>query len=594
MPKVGHRIVENQSRSTRYLPILEELKEVSEAILSESGIGVDSLDVYRNDAACGAMKQWFCENSIDESAHSIEEVDDHLEMMGELYENNKATAVNEATSVSSVNPTIGFQLLMHKNLLMNSAYKQGVPTSVAVSPKFTETFKREYLVKPDGTRLDIALEQEKLTDAMLETVPSVEIELSLPEYAVTDIMAKLEGTKIDKLAVDSYISKVKVEVSDEYIAAHPEEKTPSKDGEPALIFEEREKNPGEEEGTGVSKWYKWIDVKYDFVPAAYVKDFDRSVTAKVELDGIVKPIKINESNVTSDIINANLKVSGEQKVYITSATGLIKGVKLNTKVDASLGTIETCSTDYETEDTIFEIPAGVPLNTTITPDIVKDIKALYNLSHISVVMEQTMKVLDNFKDDSIRKYLDSSYNRLNDKYKVAGNFDFVPRQDYALDVVEYRKKSFMDLFESYGTKLLNILNDPDVSFSIFGRTDIVRRLTPTEYTYQSPGTLGNVPLDFTKTIYTSNRRNYNFISSRKIKDDDLTIILNPNNGNNRKIYNLYEYCFYMGNEIRNNQNLAIPSLHAYERFLMTEYQPVQGRIEILNPTGYKNEAYKGL
>lgn len=42
---------------------------------------------------------------------------------------------------------------------------------------------------------------------------------------------------------------------------------------------------------------------------------------------------------------------------------------------------------------------------------------------------------------------------------------------------------------------------------------------------------------------------------------------------------------YVGNEIRNAVNYALPAVHSFERWMMTEYQPVQGRIEILNPTG---------
>ena len=32
-------------------------------------------------------------------------------------------------------------------------------------------------------------------------------------------------------------------------------------------------------------------------------------------------------------------------------------------------------------------------------------------------------------------------------------------------------------------------------------------------------------------------------------------------------------------------NPALPAIHAFERWQFVEYQPVQGRIQILNPTG---------
>ena len=46
---------------------------------------------------------------------------------------------------------------------------------------------------------------------------------------------------------------------------------------------------------------------------------------------------------------------------------------------------------------------------------------------------------------------------------------------------------------------------------------------------------------------------------------------------------------YVSNEIRNITNYALPSIHAFERFKFVEYQPVQGRVKILNPTGMRND-----
>ena len=33
-------------------------------------------------------------------------------------------------------------------------------------------------------------------------------------------------------------------------------------------------------------------------------------------------------------------------------------------------------------------------------------------------------------------------------------------------------------------------------------------------------------------------------------------------------------------------NYALPAIHAFERWKFVEYQPVQGRVKILHPTGY--------
>ena len=148
----------------------------------------------------------------------------------------------------------------------------------------------------------------------------------------------------------------------------------------------------------------------------------------------------------------------------------------------------------------------------------------------------------------------------------------------------------MDYLDSVVTGLLQVLNDPNMTISIFGAPDLIRKITPTEYTYTTPSNIGPVDLDFTKTVVTSDKRVYQFISSDKLRGNaNLIIVLCPRNSE-RIIYRIYDYQMYISNEIRNVVNYALPAIHAFERWKFVEYQPVQGRIKILNPTGLTNIA----
>ena len=91
---------------------------------------------------------------------------------------------------------------------------------------------------------------------------------------------------------------------------------------------------------------------------------------------------------------------------------------------------------------------------------------------------------------------------------------------------------------------------------------------------------------YTQTIVnTKDNRVYNFVGSDKMRDtNELMVILNPRN-TERICYRIYDYQLYISNEIRNSANSNIPAIHAFERWKMVEYQPVQGRIQILNPSG---------
>ena len=149
---------------------------------------------------------------------------------------------------------------------------------------------------------------------------------------------------------------------------------------------------------------------------------------------------------------------------------------------------------------------------------------------------------------------------------------------------------FFDTFDSMVTKMLQVLNDPNMIVTVFGDPDLVRRITPTEYSYTTPSSIGPVELDFTRTVVTSDKRVYQFIGSDKLRGTDyFTVILCPR-GTDRITYRIYDYQMYVSNEIRNINNPALPAVHAFERFLVDEYQPVQSRIKILNPTGFRPAA----
>ena len=193
--------------------------------------------------------------------------------------------------------------------------------------------------------------------------------------------------------------------------------------------------------------------------------------------------------------------------------------------------------------------------------------------------------LGEYKDSTIKKELDTSFMTMPDTNKFATTFDFAPRASYALDHVEWRYKTFMDFLDSVATGLFQVLNDPNMTVSVFGAPDLIRKITPTEYTYQTPSNIGPVELDFVKTVVTSDKRVYQFISTDKLRgNSNLIIVLCPRN-TDRIVYRIYDYQLYVSNEIRNMANPALPAIHAFERWKFVEYQPVQGRIQIKHPTG---------
>jgi hypothetical protein len=130
--------------------------------------------------------------------------------------------------------------------------------------------------------------------------------------------------------------------------------------------------------------------------------------------------------------------------------------------------------------------------------------------------------------------------------------------------------------------MLQVLNDPNMTVTVFGDPDTIRRIGPTTYEYKTPDSIGQVELDYTKGVITSDKRTYQFIGSDKMRGrQDLIVILCPHNSQ-RIVYRIYDYQMYVSNEIRNINNPALPAIHAFERWRFFEYQPVQGKVHLLN------------
>ena len=548
-------------------------QECVKDILNESGIDVFSepSKALMMGASKNALKNFFVEGQeemvageVQAMGESADLIDDARLMAEAQFENDCEGVMNEYANVGAYNPVIGMTFPIHKNILMNNIFDKGaIPKVVAKEPKFTISMETRHLITPDGEEIDMFKEQYKMRDALDSTAPFSEVEIALPEAETTDVVTAIGGAGDENLSIETYISAVQMKV---YLAAgdiNPETGVAvEEDGEVTV----------------------WIPTHLDF-SAAY-GEYDRTIMAPVSVTGR-DAADATQTKVYKDVISGYMK---KNKFALASMHGIVTAVKLNARFDTSTAMFKTCSVAWSVRTDMVEIPSANPINVPVSPEEVKDIGALYNVNQLTKIMSLIRLVLGNYKDDKIKQHLDDSFVTMPEENKFATTFDFAPRANYALDHVEWRHKTFMDYFDSVVTGLMQVLNDPNMTISIFGAPDLIRKITPTEYNYTTPSNIGPVDLDFCKTVVTSDKRVYQFVSSDKLRgNSNLIIILCPRNSE-RIIYRIYDYQMYISNEIRNMQNPALPAIHAFERWKFKEYQPVQGRIKILNPTGMTNIA----
>lgn len=548
-------------------------QECLQDIRTESGIDVlvEPSKALMFNNANAALKNFFVEGQSDMVASEVAAlgedsslVDDAQAMAEAQFDNDAQAVLSEYANIGSFNPVIGMTFPIHKNILMNNIFDKGaIPKVVAKDPKFTISMETRTLITPEGEEIDMWKDQYKMRAAIDSTAPFKDVEIALPEAESTDVVLAIGGAGDENLSIESYISAVKMSI---YLATgdiNPETKQPvESDGEVEC----------------------WVPTHLDFTMA--YGEYDRTIMAPVCVIGR-DPADATQKKEYKDVISGYMM---KNKFALNAIQGNVTAVKLRARFDTSSAMFKTCSVAWKVRTDPVEIPSANPINVPISPEEVKDIGALYNINQLSKILSLIRLALGNYKDDKILQNLNESFETMPDENKFATTFDFAPRGNYALDHVEWRHKTFMDYFDSVVGGLLQVLNDPNMTVSIFGAPDLIRKITPTEYTYQTPSSVGPVELDFTKTVVTSDKRVYQFISSDKLRgNSNLIIILCPRNSE-RIIYRIYDYQMYISNEIRNVSNYALPAIHAFERWKFVAYQPVQGRIKILNPTGMTNIA----
>ena len=419
------------------------------------------------------------------------------------------------------------------------------------------------------------LEQNRIADAIEATAPTKEFELTVPQMeGATDILGLLGGTATDELSSVTHISGIYVE--NVYFAEG--DHLPDANGwvttkgEVATAADAGLKNV-------------WFHVNIPFTPSyggpnrnERVLNQPVTIKYKKDADGTVEVLK--------DTLFGSMNNS---KIAINTMAGKISKVKVAAKLNTSNAQLDTVSVKWRVDSDYVEIPEATPINTTVSPEEVKDIAAMYDANQVTKIMSMTKTVLSEKKDKNMKDFFDASYETLDERTSFYGTFDFAVPEGYALDWVTFRQATFMDYLDDYATKMLQVLNDPNMTISIVGDPRIVRKLTPKDYVYQAPANIGPVTLDYTQTIVNaSDKRVYNFVGSDKYRNtNQLMIILNPRN-TERIVYRLYDYQMYISNEIRNSSNPSLPAIHAFERFLMKQYQPVQGRIDILHSSGLRD------
>ena len=549
--------------------IASQFAQIAKAGLSEQvDLYSEPRKFFMSDTLNNEMRSFFVENAFDKQDpkfSSIDAVNEEYGMLNALYQND-VKGICEAAPLGAYNPVVGITFPMHKNLLMTTVFDKGaIPKDVADTPQFTLSMETRTMYSPDGREIDMFLEQNKIKDVIERAVPHKDVVIMLPEDQETDVLALLGATNKTVANVSRSSKVTKLLVKNVYVAKG-EEKYDAATKEIVV----------ETTGAVGTKVITIEPVKFVAAYGQYDRTFQKRIDLIVPTDNI--------GGTRKEIFQFAGSMHKNRFTFMASSAN-IEGVVLSAALDVSSAAYETPKVKWSSRTDYFEIPEAPHMTVTISPEETKDIQAMYNVNQLTKIMSMIKLSILNYKDDKILENLDESFLNLPATSKVTGAFNFVPPDNFLGSHVTWRYETFMDYLDTQITTMLQVLNDENMTVSIFGRPELIRKITPKEYTYTTPPSIGPVILDYKKTVKTSDNRVYQFISSNKMRNDNnLIIILNPRN-TNRVIYKIFDYQLYVGNEIRDTANYQLPAVTAFERFLFVQYQPVQGRIQIVNPTG---------
>ena len=588
MPSVGVRRNPNMGNFSKdpMYAYAASFCDVQKNILTESHVdyAMEPQRALAFKSNVDALQEFFVENSVigDSKTMSPEKYQDELDMMREAFTNDiQAVRENAVAGIASWNPMIGLSLPMHKYLMLNTVFAQAVPRFVAKAPAWTESIETRYMVSPTGEKIDIANQQNQIYRIWRSANQPIEVPIALPEMRTIDILGKyFDVSRVShNLSVATHISAVLV--TDDY-----------KKGDTVVTMTQSQTTGEytftESEATADGNGLVWKPWKAEFTPG--YGDANRIIVSPVDIVTTQttttgtgsSAVTTTEEIVLHDTIFAS---QADNMFEISSTSGAVKAVKLWARYDASSRTRKTPRVEWGEKTIYVQIPENDGITVPVTPEEVKDIGALYGINQVTKYMSMIKDVMENVKDDDIHEQLDLSFERLDDEHKLAKTIDFAPRVGYYSDHLEWLQKTFMNTLDQFITGLLTVLRDPNMEISLIARPGIIRQITPIEYTYQTGDSVGPIQLDFKKTVVTSDHRVYNFISSDKLfGNDNIIVLLNPKN-TNRIVYRLYDYQFYISNEIRDAENPQLPALTAFERYKFFELFGTQGRLFVANPTG---------
>ena len=203
-------------------------------------------------------------------------------------------------------------------------------------------------------------------------------------------------------------------------------------------------------------------------------------------------------------------------------------------------------------------------------DIANSIQHFANVDIVTAMTENITVISTRMEDQRLMKCL-------NEGHMFEAGFPFTAPSDFAHGNLEWIKREFIPFLDQCAMKMKNDYNITDCHFRV-GVSPYILRILDTDYSMDKAMTeegKGSGVINYSIGCKTSTATFY-FISSQQFKDDELRMLLIPNNFKNSQVktYNYFKYSSFLTDQLRRSDNHVQPAIVYSERNLPIVFQPL--------------------
>ena len=237
-------------------------------------------------------------------------------------------------------------------------------------------------------------------------------------------------------------------------------------------------------------------------------------------------------------------------------------------------------TGYRNNFEQFVVPTRphieVSLPQEMRTDISNSIQHFANTDIVTAMTENITVIASRMEDQRLKKGLDQGH-------EYEARFPFEAPQNFAYGNLEWLKREFIPFLDQCALILKNRENITDCHFRV-GVSPYILRILETDYTMDKSMTeesKGSGVINYSIGVKTSTSVFY-FISSQMFNDDELQMLLIPNNFkmSQVKTYNYFRYSSFLTDQLRRADNSVQPAIVYSERNLPVVFRTMSTMINI--------------